>query len=89
MRLARVRRGWSQADIAERIGTGVRAVADAEKGKPSTAVAVYAALLWALGLEGALSALADPQHDELGRALAARRERQRGRPAPGEVDRDF
>jgi hypothetical protein len=36
--------------MAEKIGTGKRAVADAEKGKPSTGIAVYTAMLWALDL---------------------------------------
>ncbi|MBL8913511.1 MAG: helix-turn-helix domain-containing protein [Archangium sp.] len=88
LKTARVRRGWSQAQMAERIGTGVRAVADAERGKSSTAAVVYVALLWALGLEHEFTLLADPTRDEVGRTLAARRERGRAGAARG-VDRDF
>ena len=36
--------------MATRIGTGPRAVMDAEKGKSSTDVAIYLALLWVYGL---------------------------------------
>ena len=50
LRTARERRGLTIADIAEKIGTGPRAVADAEKGKPSTGIVVYAGLLWAPSL---------------------------------------
>ena len=42
LRTARLRRNLTLAEIAEKIGTGVRAVADAERGKPSTGIAVYA-----------------------------------------------
>ena len=50
LRTARLRRNLTIDDMAEKIGTGVRAVADAEQGKPSTGIAVYAAMLWALDL---------------------------------------
>ena len=48
-------------DVAEKIGTGVRAVADAEHGKASTGIAVYAAMLWALDLPGHIGAVAKPE----------------------------
>ena len=46
-------------EVAQRIGTGRRAVRDAERGKASTGVAVYAALLWAyyITLPGKVSAV--------------------------------
>ena len=40
------------ADVAKRIGTGPRAVMDAEKGKASTGIVVYAGLLWLYDLLG-------------------------------------
>ena len=48
LRTARLRRNLTIADMAGKIGTGVRAVADAERGKPSTGIAVYTAMLWAI-----------------------------------------
>jgi len=88
LRIARLRRGLTLRQVAEKIGTGVRAVGDAEKGKPSTAVSVYVALLWLFGLMSDFELLADPGRDEEGLSLALRRERTRARPARG-LDNDF
>ena len=60
LRVARLRRKQTIEEVAKRIGTGVRAVRDAENGKASTGVAVYAALLWAYDLLAPLEGLADP-----------------------------
>ncbi len=80
LRTARLRRNLTIAEMAEKIGTGERAVADAEKGKPSTGIAVYAAMLWALDLMGQMSDLAAPERDGAGQTLARARERARARP---------
>ena len=86
LKTARLRRNLTLQDAAQKIGTSRFAVADAEKGKPSTAVAVYAALLWAYGLLDQLSDLADPLQDAEGTALSLRRERARHRTR---LDNDF
>lgn len=86
LKTARLRRNLTVAQAAEKIGTGPRAVADAEKGKPATAVATYLALLWAYGLLPQAEALAAPGRDEVGLALAERRERGRLR---RRLDNDF
>jgi len=75
-------------EVAEKIGTGPRAVADAEKGKPSTGIAIYAALLWAYDLLASFEEVADPAKDEEGQALASSRERSRAR-MTGEPDDNF
>ena len=46
LRKARIRRRLTIEQVAEKIGTGVRAVMDAEKGNAFTGIAVYASLLW-------------------------------------------
>lgn len=79
LRTARLRRNLSVEDVAQKIGAGVRAVRDAEKGKPSTSVAVYAGLLWAFDLLNNLGDAADPLKDKEGQALALARERTRAR----------
>jgi DNA-binding XRE family transcriptional regulator len=43
LRVARIRRELTIKEAAEKIGTGRRAVMEAEKGKASTASGVYAA----------------------------------------------
>jgi len=89
LRTARVRRNLTVPEVAERIGTGRRAVDTAEAGKASTGIAVYAALLWAYGLLEPFTELADPARDAEGQALALSREPARARTAPAQVDDDF
>ena len=92
LRTARLRRNLTIADMAEKIGTGARAVADAEKGKPSTGIAVYAAMLWALDLLKQMVDVAAPEKDDEGQTLALSRERARARPTAGTktgLDNDF
>jgi transcriptional regulator with XRE-family HTH domain len=88
LRKARLRRNLTIGEMAERIGTGARAVADAERGKPSTGIAVYAALLWALDLLDQLEVVATPERDQVGQTLALARERGRARPK-SELSSDF
>lgn len=79
LRTARIRRNLTIAEVAEKIGTGVRAVADAEKGKASTSIAVYLALLWVYGLLEQMVDVANPIHDVEGRQLALLGEKTRVR----------
>jgi transcriptional regulator with XRE-family HTH domain len=88
LRTARLRRNFSVEDVAQKIGTGRRAVLEAEKGKASTSAAVYMALLWAYDLMGSMDAVADPASDKEGLALSAQRERARTS-SPPELDSDF
>jgi transcriptional regulator with XRE-family HTH domain len=88
LRTARLRRNLTIDEVAEKIGTGPRAVSDAEKGKPSSSIAVYVALLWTYDLTDQLTDIADPDKDEKGKALLSLRERSRARTA-GELDDDF
>ena len=88
LRVARLRREQTIEEVAKRIGTGVRAVRDAESGKASTGVGVYAALLWAYDLLDPLDQLADPLKDKEGLALAAARVSKRARKSGG-LDNDF
>jgi transcriptional regulator with XRE-family HTH domain len=88
LRTARLRRNLTIKNAAEKIGTGPRAVADAEKGKPSTGVAVYIALLWAYDLLDPFAAIADPALDTEGVALSDSRQRARARKSSG-LDNDF
>lgn len=88
LRTARIRRNMTMEDAAGRIGTGLRAVMDAEKGKASTGIVVYAGLLWLYDMLQPLEELADPSKDKEGIALQATRERKRAR-KPGGLDNDF
>jgi len=88
LRTARIRRNMTISAAAERIGTGVRAVRDAEHGKVTTAIAVYFALLWLYDLLPAAGALADPDKDAEGKRLALMREPKRAYPQKV-LDNDF
>jgi transcriptional regulator with XRE-family HTH domain len=88
LRTARLRRNLTIEDVAEKIGTGRHAIIAAEKGKPSTSVAVYTALLWAYDLLDPIEMLADLALDDEGLALSMRRERARPK-KPRELDSDF
>ena len=80
IRTARLRRRLSQAELAQRMGVSRFVVADVERGKSTTGVAVYLGALWVLGLLGQIREVADPDRDEEGKTL----ERARGpRRAPG------
>ncbi|NOZ10487.1 MAG: helix-turn-helix domain-containing protein [Gammaproteobacteria bacterium] len=88
LRTARLRRNLTIEEVGEKIGTGPRAVTDAEKGKISTGIAVYTALLWVYDLLEPMNELADPALDEEGLSLSLSKERTRARPR-GELDNDF
>jgi transcriptional regulator with XRE-family HTH domain len=88
LRIARLRRNLSIAEVAEKIGVGRRAVSDAERGKPSTGIVVYFAMLWSLGLLGQMADVADPAKDAEGLTLSLTRDRQRGGRSQGRPD-DF
>jgi transcriptional regulator with XRE-family HTH domain len=88
LRTARIRRRLTIEEAAEKIGTGPRAVMDAEKGKASTSIGVYAALLWVYDLLPPLNDVANPAKDELGLTLIAAKEKTRARKSGG-LDNDF
>lgn len=88
LRTARLRRRLTIEELAARLGVDRRTVADAEAGKPSTAIAVYVGLLWAMGFVEQLHDVADPNTDREGLALAAQREPKRAR-RKETLDNDF
>ncbi|GAB7140774.1 hypothetical protein RsTz2092_07270 [Deferribacterales bacterium RsTz2092] len=86
LRIARKRRKLTIAQVAEKIGAGVRAISDAEKGKPSTAISVYIALLWAYDLLCDIKDVASPLKDVEGLHLA---ELKAGHSLRTAIDNDF
>jgi transcriptional regulator with XRE-family HTH domain len=86
LRTARLRRNLTLEAVGDKIGAGVRAIRDAEAGRPGSSAAVYAALLWAYDLLQPLADIADPAQDKDGLAL----ERQRKHAYPKKaLDNDF
>lgn len=67
IRLARLRRNLSMAQVAERATCSPLTVARVEKGFPTVAIGIYLRVLYALQLEEDILWLA--REDEMGRAL--------------------
>jgi transcriptional regulator with XRE-family HTH domain len=90
IRIARLRRGWSVADLARKAGINRNTLTALELGKAGTAVGVCFTVLWALGLDRTLGGVADPDADLHGKALeAARRPARAGRPRKPRENYDF
>lgn len=90
IRVARIRRGWSVADLANRAGINRNTLTALELGKPGTSVGVCFTVLWVLGLEKSLDAVADPDGDLHGKALeASRRPTRAGKARKAGADYDF
>ena len=67
IRLARLRRNMSVAQVAERATCSPLTVSRIEKGVPTVAIGIYLRVLYALQLDDDILSLA--KDDELGRAL--------------------
>ncbi len=90
IRVARIRRGWSVADLAAKAGINRNTLAALEHGKLGTAIGVCVTVLWALGLEKSLDGVADPDTDVHGKALeASRRPTRAGKPRKSGNEYDF
>jgi transcriptional regulator with XRE-family HTH domain len=90
IRIARIRRGWSVADLASKAGINRNTLTALEQGKAGTAMGVCFTVLWALGLDRTLGDIADPDADLHGKALeAARRPLRAGKPRKAREDYDF
>jgi transcriptional regulator with XRE-family HTH domain len=90
IRLARIRRDWSVADLASKAGINRNTLTALELGKPGTAIGVCFTVLWALGLDKNLEAVADPDTDLHGKALeASRRPKRAGKPRKAGNEYDF
>ena len=90
IRVARIRRGWSVVDLASKAGINRNTLTALELGKSGTAVGVCFTVLWALGLDKSVDAVADPDTDLHGKALeASRRPTRGGKPRKTSDDYDF
>jgi transcriptional regulator with XRE-family HTH domain len=90
IRTARIRRGWSVADLASKAGINRNTLTALELGRPGTAIGVCFTVLWVLGLDKSLDAVADPDTDLHGKALeASHRPTRAGKPRKARDDYDF
>ncbi|MBX9906099.1 MAG: helix-turn-helix domain-containing protein [Burkholderiales bacterium] len=79
VRLARIRRGWSIAEVAIKAGLNRNTLGALELGKPGVAIGAYVTVLWTLGLDKTLDGVAHPDMDAHGSALEASRRPKRVR----------
>ncbi|HVE44267.1 MAG TPA: helix-turn-helix transcriptional regulator [Gammaproteobacteria bacterium] len=89
LRTARLRRNLTIQQVAKKAGTGSRVISDAEKGKFTTGIGNYVALLWVYDLLEPFNEVADPVKDEIGQHLALVRDRERARHRDEGLDNDF
>ena len=90
IRIARIRRGWSVADLASRAGINRNTLTALELGKSGTAIGACFTVLWVLGLDRTLNGVADPDADLHGKSLeAARRPSRASKPRKASEDYDF
>ena len=86
IRLARLRRGWSVAELADKAGMNRNTLTAIELGKPGTSLGACLTVLWVLGLDGTLAGVADPDADLHGKALEAARRPTRARKSSDDFD---
>lgn len=73
VRLARIRRGMSIAEVAAKAGIDRNTLNALELGKHGVAIGAYVTILWALGLDKTLDGVAHPDADTHGKTLEASR----------------
>jgi transcriptional regulator with XRE-family HTH domain len=88
VRTARLKRRWTQALLAEKVGVSTMTLRNLEQGKAGVGLGTYVTVLWALGLDDLLASLADPAADTVGVTLSGARLGSRVR-ARRELDDDF
>jgi len=90
VRLARIRRGMSIADLAAKAGVNRNTLNALELGKVGVALGTYVTVLWALGLDQTLDGVAHPDADLHGKTLeASRRPRRVRKSQKSRNDYDF
>ncbi len=90
IRLARIRRGMSIAEVAAKAGINRNTLNALELGKPGVAIGHYITVLWALGLDRTLDGVAHPDADTHGKTLEASRRPTRVRkPQKSKDEYDF
>ena len=79
IRLARVRRQMTQAELARACQMTPKTLHDLEAGAPGIAISKVFSVLWVLGLIADAAALANPENDEHGKTLELARSPKRVR----------
>ena len=73
LKIARMRRGWSQQNFASRLNTSVSTIKRLEEGSSGIGIAVFANALWMLGMLEQVETAFDIYHDKLGISIEVER----------------
>lgn len=79
LRMARLRRGMSLADLAERVGASERSMQRLEKGDMGVRIGLLAEVMAVLGAIERVADLSDWRNDDIGQAKAQEKLPKRGR----------
>lgn len=88
IRIARKRREWTIADLAQKMKVTAPTVIALEKGQPTISAGVLVSALWTLGLENELVKLTQPD-DEIGVKLMTARLPQKVKIKKRNLNNDF
>src|SRR5947208_2010431 len=89
IRLARLRRGLSVANLSAKASLNRNTLTALEQGKPGVALGAFITVLWALGLERTLESVGHPDFDTHGKALEAAKRPKRTRKPVAKNEYDF
>lgn len=92
LRTGRLRRRWSQAELAERLSVSRATVQRMENGDPGVSVGAWAMAAWLLGRISAFEETFAPSHDAAGVRLERQQMKRRGAPTTHrhrDLDDDF
>jgi transcriptional regulator with XRE-family HTH domain len=89
IRTARINRNMTIKELANRVHVDEKTISRLESGQPSTNLKNLISILIVFGLEDGLYTIANPQDDEVGKALASKRQRVRVRNINMRIDDDF
>jgi transcriptional regulator with XRE-family HTH domain len=89
VRVARTRRAMSIAEVAEKAGIHRNTLNALELGKPGISLGAYVTVLWVLGLDKTLDAVAHPDADIHGKTLEASRRPARVRKAQQKAKNEY
>ncbi len=87
--LARKRRRLTLRELAAKAGISYDTARAVEAGHLQTGLGAYLAVLWAMGLESEIEAIADPERDEQGKQLELTRLPKRVRHRKEHFDGEF
>ena len=89
IKTARMNRNMTISELANRVHVDEKTISRLESGKPSSNLKNLISILVVFGLEDSLLSIANPQNDEVGKALATKKVRVRANNKSEDISDDF